>query len=60
MPIVGLVAALCWSFWVAVGDAGDSLAQRLSSFAEAAVWPGVLIFLATTAIVWLAWKVDLD
>jgi hypothetical protein len=56
MPLAGIVLSVGWAAWEAIDESGDSL----SAFAQALIWPGLAIFLATTFVVWLAWKVDLE
>jgi hypothetical protein len=56
--VLGLVAALGYGAWRAV-NAGAS-ASRLGEFGGALLFPGSLIVVAITAMVWLGWKANID
>ncbi|OGO49439.1 MAG: hypothetical protein A2148_08145 [Chloroflexi bacterium RBG_16_68_14] len=58
--VLGLAAAAAFGAYRAVTASGEVTAGRLAAFAVNLLWPGVLIFAAVAAVVWLGWKANLD
>jgi hypothetical protein len=57
---LGLGGAAVFAAYRAVSASGRDTAGRFAEFASNAAWPGVLIFAAVAAVVWLGWKANLD
>lgn len=58
--VLGLTAAAAFGAYRAVNASDESLSGRFGEFAMSALWPGVLIFVAVAAVVWMGWKANLD
>jgi hypothetical protein len=58
--VLGLAAAAGYGAWRAVSREGVDAAERWSQFGHAMLFPGVLIVVASVAIVWLGWKANID
>ena len=58
--ILGVLAAALYGAWRAVSEASASPADRWSTFADAMLFPGLLIIAALAAMVWLGWKANID
>ena len=56
MPVLAVLAPLIWAGWTAASADSDALAEAAKAF----VWPGVLIYLATVAVFWAGWKIELE
>jgi hypothetical protein len=56
MPVVALVAPIAWAAWR--GASADDGA--IGAAALALIWPGVLLYLGTVAVLWGGWKIDLE
>ncbi len=56
MPAVALLAPLIFAAWEAVSADGGALADA----AIALIWPGVLLYFGTVAVLWAGWKIDLE
>jgi hypothetical protein len=57
---LGLAVAAGYGAWRAVSREGIDSAERWSQFGHAMLYPGVLIVVASIAIVWLGWKANID
>ena len=57
---LGLAAAAGYAAWRAVSRESVAAADRWSSFAEAMLFPGMLVVAAIAVIVWLGWKANID
>ena len=55
MPVVALLAPLLLSAWQGFSAADNGLRTAVAAF----FWPGVLLYLATLAVLWGGWKIDL-
>lgn len=56
LPLPGVVLAVAWAAYRAAGaeeDGGGVLLETL-------LWPGLAIFLLTTATTYFGWRLDLD
>jgi len=52
LPLPGALLAAAWAgYQTAAGDAG---------FLPTLLWPGVAIFLLTTAAAWFGWQLEID
>jgi hypothetical protein len=58
--LLALVGATAFAAWRAVADDAVDSAERLTTFGSNLLWPGVLIFFAIAAMVWMGWKLNLD
>jgi hypothetical protein len=58
--VLGLAGAAAFAAYRAVSASGQAASGRFGEFASNLFWPGVLIFLAVAAVVWLGWKANLD
>jgi uncharacterized membrane protein YedE/YeeE len=58
--VLGLLSAAGYGAWRAISDDAASSAARWSAFGEAMLFPGLLIIVAVTAVVWLGWKANID
>ncbi len=58
--ILGVAAAAAFGAYRAVSAEGEDASGRFLEFAANLLWPGVLIFAAATAVVWMGWKANLD
>ncbi len=56
MPLLALLAPLVFALWN--GASADDAA--LKEAAVAFFWPGVGLYLATLAVLWAGWKIDLE
>jgi hypothetical protein len=56
MPLVALLTPIVWAAWK--GASADSGALGEAAFAL--VWPGVLLYAGTLAVLWGGWKIDLE
>lgn len=56
MPLLSLATPIVFAAWRAV-NADDGALQQ---FGAALVWPGVALYLATLAVIWAGWKIELD
>jgi hypothetical protein len=56
MPVVALLAPVIWAAWKAMSADQDALDEALLAL----VWPGVLLYFGTVAILWGGWKLDLE
>ena len=58
--VLGTVGAAGFGAWRAVSESDASSAERWSAFAEAMLFPGLLVIVVVTVIVWLGWKANID
>jgi hypothetical protein len=58
--ISGALAAALYGAWRAVSEEAASSTDRWSTFADAMLFPGLLIIAAIAAMVWLGWKANID
>ena len=58
--ILGALAAALYGAWRAVSETSASPGDRWSTFADAMLFPGLLIVAAIAAMVWLGWKANID
>jgi hypothetical protein len=58
--VLGAVVAASYGAWRAVSREGVATADRWSEFGDAMLFPGWLIIIAVTAMVWLGWKANID
>jgi hypothetical protein len=58
--LLGAVVAASYGAWRAVSREGVATADRWSEFGDAMLFPGWLIIIAVTAMVWLGWKANID
>jgi hypothetical protein len=58
--LLGLGGAAAFAAYRAVSASSQDASGRFGEFASNLFWPGVLIFLAVAAVVWLGWKANLD
>ena len=56
---LGVAGAAGYAAFRALTDDATA-SERWSSFAEAMLFPGLLIIAAVTAMVWLGWKANID
>jgi hypothetical protein len=56
MPVLALLAPIIAAAWLGVSADDDALGDA----AFGLIWPGVPAYLATLAVFWLGWKVDLE
>lgn len=57
---LGALAAAGYAAWRYVRLEDATIAERWSDFAEAMLFPGVLIVAAVAVMVWLGWKANID
>ena len=57
---LGLAAACGYAAWRAVSEDAASAGDRLSTFGDAMLFPGLLVVAAIAAMVWLGWKANID
>jgi hypothetical protein len=58
--LIGLAGATVFAIYRAVSVSNEDTAGRLAEFAANLAWPGVLIFAVLAAVVFGAWKANLD
>ncbi len=58
--VLGAAVAASYGAWRAVSREGIPTADRWSEFGDAMLFPGWLIVIAVTVIVWLGWKANID
>ena len=58
--VLGLAAAAAFGAYRAVSVEGEDLSGRFLELAANLLWPGVLIFPAVAAVIWMGWKANLD
>ena len=58
--VLGTAVAASYGAWRAVSREGVATAARWSEFGDAMLFPGWLIIIAVTAMVWLGWKANID
>jgi hypothetical protein len=56
MPIVAIVAPIVWAAWTGASSDGDGLKDGLMAL----VWPGVALYAGAFALLWSAWKIELE
>jgi hypothetical protein len=56
MPVLALLAPLIAAAWLGVSADRDALGKA----AYGLVWPGLPAYLATLAVFWLGWKIELE
>ncbi len=56
MPTVALLAPVIFAAWEAVSAEDGALRDA----AIALIWPGVLLYFGTVAVLWAGWKIDLE
>lgn len=56
MPAVAGLSPIIFAAWEAVSADGGALKDA----AVALIWPGVLLYLGTVAVLWAGWKIDLE
>jgi hypothetical protein len=56
MPVVAILAPLAWAAWKAVSTDSNAFGEA----ALALVWPGVLLYVGSMAVLWAGWKIDLE
>jgi hypothetical protein len=56
MPVVALLGPVLAFAWTLGTAEGDTLAKALFAI----VWPGVPLYLATVAVLWGGWKIELE
>lgn len=57
---LGLAAAAVFGAYQAVSASGEDTSAWFATFAANLLWPGLLIFGAAAAVVWVGWKANLD
>lgn len=58
--VVALLATAGFAGWRAASEESASAGERLATFGLNFAWPGVLIFAAVGAAIWLGWRMNLD
>ncbi len=58
--MLGVLAAAGYGAWRAVSETNASAGDRWSAFGEAMLFPGSLVVVVVTIIVWLGWKANID
>ncbi len=56
MPAVAMLTPLVFAAWEAVSADGGALKDA----GIALIWPGVLLYFGTVALLWAGWKLDLE
>lgn len=57
---MGATVAAGYAAWHAVSREGEAAADRWGAFADAMVFPGLLIVAAIAVVVWMGWKANID
>ena len=58
--VLGVLVAAGYGAWRAVSEANASTSGRWSLFGDAMLFPGTLVIVLVTVIVWLGWKANID
>jgi hypothetical protein len=56
MPIAALLAPLIYAAWKGASASDGGFEEALMTL----VWPGVLLYAGTLAVLWGGWKIDLE
>jgi hypothetical protein len=56
MPLAALLAPLVYAAWKGASASDGALEAALVTL----VWPGVLLYAGTLAVLWGGWKIDLE
>jgi hypothetical protein len=56
MPVVALLAPVVYAAWQGASAGSDGMAAALTTL----LWPGVLLYGGTLAVLWGGWKIDLE
>jgi hypothetical protein len=56
MPLVALLAPVVWAAWKAASADADAMTEAL----DALIWPGVVLYFGTVAVLWAGWKIELE
>jgi hypothetical protein len=56
MPVLSLLAPLLFAAWRAVSADTDSVHAALMAL----VWPGSGFYVASVAVLWAGWKIELE
>ena len=58
--VLGAAVAASYGAWRAISRETISTTARWSEFGDAMLFPGWLIIVAVTVMVWLGWKANID
>ena len=58
--VLGVLAAAGYAAWRAISRETATASERWAEFGEAMFFPGLLIVVTITAMVWLGWKANID
>ena len=54
MPVVAIVAPIVWAAWIGASENG------LEDALMALAWPGIALYAGAFALLWGAWKIELE
>ena len=61
LPLPGLALALAWAGYRAASSAAVAGgAEPLATLLETLLWPGIGIFVLTSAATWFGWQLEID
>jgi len=61
LPLPGLVLALAWAGYRAASSAAvEGGADPLATLLGTLLWPGLAIFVLTSAATWFGWQLEID
>src|SRR5688572_18130906 len=60
LPLPGLALALAWAGYRAASSAAVAGADPLATLLETLLWPGLGIFVLTSAATWFGWQLEID
>lgn len=60
LPLPGVGLAIVWAGYRAAAASIDPASAPLEVFLTTLLWPGVAVFLLTTAATWAGWQLEID